>query len=71
MQYNFKMDSETRLTITHSLRCRIEQLEEELKHAQKLNETIKIENTITYWQGEIERTTKALESLRNNSTMIY
>ena len=66
MQYNLQIDSDTRLTISHSLRVRIEQLEEQLREAQKVNELIKIEQTIAYWQREIDNTKRALYHVRNN-----
>ena len=66
MQYTLQIDSDTRLTISHSLRVRIEQLEEQLREAQKVNESIKIEETVAYWQREIDNTKRALDHVRNN-----
>jgi cell division septum initiation protein DivIVA len=66
MKYNLELDSDTRLTISHALRVRIEELEEQLREAQKVNESIKIEQTIAYWQREIDNTKKALDHVRNN-----
>ena len=67
MKYKIELDSETKFVLRFALAHRIEFIKKELAIA----EQNKIEHCVTYWQGEMESVTNAVDVLDNNSKPVW
>lgn len=66
MKYNIEIDSDTAFVIRYSLSHRIEFIKKELNIAKQCN----IENSVKYWEGELDAVTNAVNILIKNSRLM-
>ena len=66
MKYNIEIDSHTAFVIRYSLSHRIEFIKRELNNAKEY----KAENSVKYWEGELDVVTNAVDTLIKNSRLI-
>jgi len=63
MQYNYKLDNDTRFTIVYNLKQRLQQIDILLKEAQQL----KIESAVSHWATESDSLNNAIKTLENQT----
>ena len=66
MKYNIEIDSHTAFVIRYSLSHRIEFIKRELNNAKEY----KAENSVKYWEGELDVVKNAVDTLIKNSRLI-
>jgi len=63
MQYNYIIDNDTRFTIVHNLKQRLQYIDNMLKEAQQL----KIESAVSHWATESDSINNAIKTLENQT----
>lgn len=67
MQYIYKLDNDTRFTVVHHLKQRLQHIDNLLKEAQSL----KIENAVSHWATESDSLNNAIKTLENQTKLQY
>ena len=67
MQYNYKLDNDTRFTIIFNLKQRLQQIDKELENAKKLD----VQSAVSHWATESDSLNNAIKTLENQTKAQY
>ena len=67
MEYNYKLDNDTRFTIVYNLKQRQQQIEKLLDEAKSLN----VDSAASFWAKESESLNDAIKTLEHQTKAQY
>ena len=67
MEYNYKLDNDTRFTIIFNLKQRQQQIDTLLEEAKKLN----VQSAVSHWATESDSLNNAIKTLENQTKAQY